>query len=171
MVFILSISFTSCEKESKSIKPSAQIVYPISNGKQRFYNWFINKDEIGFFQQNEMLLPNDSIPIINFNRIGFNSKTGKFSNYILKTDINFYYLNPFVNANIIQLNENLYLIRNTITAAISQTINQYYEYYLTDKNLNIEEKVTFVFSTHDASISEYATSIYKLRDGKIEKRI
>jgi len=33
------------------------------------------------------------------------------------------------------------------------------------KRLNREEKVTFVFATHDPNISSFATSIHRLRDG------
>lgn len=33
------------------------------------------------------------------------------------------------------------------------------------KKLNVEEKVTFIFSTHDPAITEYATNLYKMKDG------
>ncbi len=36
------------------------------------------------------------------------------------------------------------------------------------KTLNREEKVTFVFSTHDSSITNYSNALYRLRDGLIE---
>jgi putative ABC transport system ATP-binding protein len=36
------------------------------------------------------------------------------------------------------------------------------------KKLNREEKVTFVFSTHDPAITRYASSIFKLKDGMLE---
>jgi putative ABC transport system ATP-binding protein len=35
------------------------------------------------------------------------------------------------------------------------------------QKLNKEENVTFVFSTHDPSITKYATNIYQLKDGKL----
>ncbi|HNR87649.1 MAG TPA: ABC transporter ATP-binding protein [Spirochaetota bacterium] len=35
------------------------------------------------------------------------------------------------------------------------------------RQLNDEEQVTFVFSTHDQSITEYATSIHRLKDGAL----
>lgn len=35
------------------------------------------------------------------------------------------------------------------------------------KKLNEEENVTFIFSTHDASITKYATSLYQLKDGRL----
>jgi putative ABC transport system ATP-binding protein len=35
------------------------------------------------------------------------------------------------------------------------------------KNLNKEEDVTFVFSTHDPSITKYATNLFRLKDGLI----
>jgi putative ABC transport system ATP-binding protein len=37
------------------------------------------------------------------------------------------------------------------------------------KILNREEKVTFVFSTHDSSITNYSNTLYRLRDGLIEE--
>lgn len=35
------------------------------------------------------------------------------------------------------------------------------------QKLNKEENVTFIFSTHDPSITKYATNIYQLKDGKL----
>lgn len=35
------------------------------------------------------------------------------------------------------------------------------------KRLNEEEKVTFIFSTHDVSVTKYATNLYKLKDGRL----
>jgi putative ABC transport system ATP-binding protein len=37
------------------------------------------------------------------------------------------------------------------------------------KTLNNEEKVTFVFSTHDPSITNYSNILYRLKDGSIEE--
>ena len=37
------------------------------------------------------------------------------------------------------------------------------------KTLNREEKVTFVFSTHDSSITNYSNTLYRLKDGLIEE--
>jgi putative ABC transport system ATP-binding protein len=37
------------------------------------------------------------------------------------------------------------------------------------KTLNKEEKVTFVFSTHDSSITNYSNALYRLRDGLIDR--
>jgi putative ABC transport system ATP-binding protein len=37
------------------------------------------------------------------------------------------------------------------------------------KTLNREEKVTFVFSTHDSSITNYSNTLYRLKDGLIDE--
>ncbi|NLW60108.1 MAG: ABC transporter ATP-binding protein [Firmicutes bacterium] len=35
------------------------------------------------------------------------------------------------------------------------------------RRLNEEEKVTFIFSTHDLSVTKYATNLYQLKDGRL----
>jgi hypothetical protein len=111
----------------------------------------LTSDEMSVFKSNIGTLPNGSPSFLNFERIGFNSKSGNFSKTEIKFD-SFDTVNE-VNLAIFQLTESLILKGSTNTNGVNN-------YTIINKNFNVLKKLTW-----DSSETIFAAGL--LNDGRI----
>lgn len=158
---ILCIAFTSCEKEKTIIKPSAQNLYSFSAIKNYNYNWILTNNEISFYDENFEILSNNFTSIINLSRVSFNSKTGQFTASLSNNESKVDSFNFINNVKIIQLNESKFLkINNVLYPIDTQNFKSKTNLFITDKNLNVQNKLTW-------DSSENISAAGMLPDGRV----